>query len=341
MVPFKTFVQKLIAQETLDKETAYAAIKTLCLHDTPPSQGGAFLAILAMRGETAEELSGFLQFLQEHTHPIPIDETADFIDIVGTGGDALQTFNISTAASLVVASGGVTVAKHGGRSISSRSGSADVIESLGIPLLNSPIAIVKSLNHHHFAFLFAPFFNPVLMKQASLRRELGIRTFFNVLAPLANPLRVKRQVIGLYSADLFATVIPALKNSGCLHAMAVHSADGMDEISISASTEITELKNGKIEKYTLKPQDYGLPLASLHDLQGGDAKENAQIISRILDGSERGPKRDIVLLNAAAGFLVADKVTDFADGIQLAAHCIDTGASTALLNTLTDKNSYG
>lgn len=341
MLPFKSFVQKLVDNQTFNKEMAYEAIKTLCLHDIPLSQGGAFLAILAMRGETAEELSGFLAFLLEHTQPLPIENTNELIDIVGTGGDSLQTFNISTAASLVVASGGVTVAKHGGRSISSRSGSADVIEALGIPLLNSPIAIVKGLEHHRFAFLFAPYFNPVLMKQASLRRELGIRTFFNILAPLANPLRIKRQVIGLCSAHLFDTVMPALQNAGSLHAMAVHSLDGMDEISISAPTEISELKNGRVEKYLIKPQDHGFQTASLTDLQGGDAKDNAQIIVRIFNGTECGPKRDIVLLNAAAGFIVADKVSDFAEGIKLAAHCIDSGATLALLNTLTDKNSYG
>jgi anthranilate phosphoribosyltransferase len=332
MSNFNLCLQAIAKGLTLNSEQAFAALAQMQAEETPATQRAAFLAMLALRGETAEELTGFLQYIQQQAKTITLDATTTVIDIVGTGGDNLKTFNISTAASLIVASAGITVAKHGGRSVTSLSGSADVLEALNIPLLEQPKAVADNLRKYHFAFLFAPHFNPLLKQISALRRELGLRTFFNVLAPLANPAQVKRQVIGLYTAEVAPTVIAALKNAGSVHAMAVHSFDGMDEISLSSPTQIVQLKNSHIKKYTVKPEDFGLKTCHISEVTGGDAKENAQILKDIFWGRETGPKRDIVLLNAAAGFIVADRVSDFAAGIALAQCCIENGSVQDLLN---------
>ncbi len=340
MINFKDTLQKISQGMTLNKEQAYTALEMMQATETPIAQRAAFLAMLALRKETAEELAGFLQFIKQKTLPIPIPDTTPIIDIVGTGGDKLNTFNISTAAGIIVASAGINVAKHGGRSVTSLSGSADVLQALNIPLFEQPEAIVNSLTRNHFAFLFAPFFNPLLKQISSLRQELGLRTFLNLLAPLANPAQVQRQVVGLYSAELAITVVEALKSAGSVHVMAVHSFDGMDEISISSPSHIVHLKHNHIKKYTVLPEDFGLQRYPISEVIGGDANENASIIKNICYNQEVGAKRDIVLLNAAAGFMVADRVANFADGIALAKRCIDDGSARSLLKSLSDNQSY-
>jgi anthranilate phosphoribosyltransferase len=340
MDSFNDILQKILQGLTLNEQQAYAALKLMTANETPDTQRAAFLAMLAARGETAEELTGFLQFIKQNALPITAPHTAPVIDIVGTGGDKLKTFNISTAASIVVASAGINVAKHGGRSVTSLSGSADVLEVLNIPRFEQPDAIINSLTRHHFAFLFAPFFNPLLKQISGLRRELGLRTFFNLLAPLANPAQVQRQVIGLYSEKPAITLVEALKAAGSVHVMAVHSVDGMDEISLSSPTHIVHLKNNHIKKYTVQPEDFGLQRCNLTEVTGGDAHENAAIIKNIFSTREPSPKRDIVILNAAAGFMVADRVTCLSDGILLAARAIDDGSAWSLLNKLIDAHSY-
>lgn len=340
MNTFNDILQKIQQGLTLNAEQAYAALQLMSASETPDTQRAAFLAMLAARGETAEELTGFLQFIKQNALPINTTHTSPMIDIVGTGGDKLKTFNISTAASIVVASTGIHVAKHGGRSVTSLSGSADVLEILNIPRFEQPSAIINSLTRHHFAFLFAPFFNPLLKNISGLRRELGIRTFFNLLAPLANPAQVQRQVIGLYSDKPALTLIEALKAAGSIHVMVVHSVDGMDEISLSSPTHIVHLKNNHIKKYTVQPEDFGLQRCNLADITGGDAHENAAIIRNIFSNRAPSPQRDIVILNAAAGFIVADRVSNFNEGIQLATRAIDDGSAWSLLNKLSDPKAY-
>ena len=340
MTHFNDFLQKILQGITLNADQAYTALKLMTANETPETQRAAFLAMLALRGETAEELTGFLQFIKQNALPVTATHAAPVIDIVGTGGDKLKTFNISTAASIVVASAGIHVAKHGGRSVTSLSGSADVLEVLNIPRFEQPSAIINSLTRHHFAFLFAPFFNPLLKQISGLRRELGLRTFFNLLAPLANPAQVQRQVIGLYSEKPAITLVEALKAAGSLHVMAVHSMDGMDEISLSSPTHIVHLKNNHIKKYTVQPEDFGLQRCSLAEVTGGDAHENAAIIKNIFSIRESSPKRDIVILNAAAGFMVADRVPSLTDGILLATRAIEDGSALSLLNKLSDAHSY-
>lgn len=335
---FKTVLQQIAQGQTLSSQQAYEALRLLCLKETPATQQAAFLAMLSLRQATAEELAGFLTYIKQQTLPIAINRTLPIVDIVGTGGDALSTFNISTAASLVVASAGIPVAKHGGRSVTSQAGSADVIKELGIPISDKPDIITQQLSRFHFAFLFAPFFNPLLKELSNLRKELGLRTFLNILAPLANPIMVNRQVIGLFTDSLLPVVIEALKLSGAEHVLAVHSADGMDEISLTSPCKIAHLKQGKIKQYIITPEDCGLTRCQLAELVGGNAAENAQIIRDIFSGKELGAKYSIVLLNAAAGFIVADRVTDFKEGIDLAKHCIASGRPLGLLNSLIEKN---
>lgn len=340
MTTFDAILQKILQGLTLNTEQAYDALQLMSVNETPDTQRAAFLAVLAARGETAEELTGFLRFIKQNALSVIASPASPIIDIVGTGGDKLKTFNISTAASIVVASAGINVAKHGGRSVTSLSGSADVLEVLNIPCFEQPDAIINSLTRHHFAFLFAPFFNPLLKNISALRRELGIRTFFNLLAPLANPAQVQRQVIGLYSEKPASTLIEALKAAGSIHTMVVHSADGMDEISLSSPTHIAHLKNNHIKKYTVQPEDFSLQRCHLAEITGGDAYENATIIRSIFSNQAPSAQRNIVILNAAAGLIVADRVSNFNEGIQLAARTIDDGSAWSLLNKLSDPKAY-
>jgi anthranilate phosphoribosyltransferase len=337
MMAFTTTLQQIAQGQTLSSEQAYKALGILCSPETPATQRAAFLAMLSLRQATAEELAGFLKYIKQQTIPITTHNTSPIVDIVGTGGDALKTFNISTAASLVVASAGIPVAKHGGRSVTSQAGSADVIQALGMPISDQPDIITQQLSRFNFAFLFAPFFNPLLKELSSLRKELRLRTFLNILAPLANPIAPIRQVIGLYTDSLLPVVMEALKLSGAEHALAVHSADGMDEISLTSPCKIAHLKQGKIKQYVITPEECGLARCQLGELVGGNAEENAQIIRDIFSGKELGAKYHIVLLNAAAGFMVADRATDFAEGIALAKHYIANGSTLALLNALIER----
>ena len=314
----------------------------------PDLQMAALLGALAARGERAEELAGFAQAMRETGTPLPLTEAerSGLIDTCGTGGDASGTFNISTAAALVAAATGATVAKHGNRAVTSSCGSADVLEALGVPIDLSPTSAVASLRTHRFAFLAAPAFHPTVRAVIPVRRALSVRTVFNVLGPLANPAGARRQVVGVYAKSLVPIVAEALVRLGTDRALVVHGETGealrpgLDELSISGESSVAEVRAGKIHSFALHPEDAGLSRAPLSALAGGDAQINAAILSGIFRG-EPGPPRDIVVLNAAAVLLTAGIADDLRDGVRRALSTISSGAVTELLTSLRSFQAAG
>jgi anthranilate phosphoribosyltransferase len=310
-------------------------------------QLAALLGAITARGETAAELAGFVDAMRAAATPLPLseDERATLVDTCGTGGDASGTFNISTAAALVAAAAGATVAKHGNRAVTSKSGSADVLEALGIPVALSPEAAATALRTHRFAFLHAPSLHPAMKAVMPVRRALGVRTVFNVLGPLTNPAGAPAQVMGVYSAQLVPIVADAMRQIGVRHAFVVHGdsgvANGIDELSISGPSHIAEVRGAEITFGQLTPEEAGLHSAPIEALRGGNAENNADILRALFAGM-RGPRRDVVLLNAAAVLLTAGLVGSsnpnlrdgIRQGIELAAATIDSGAVTALVKAL-------
>lgn len=329
------FLQSLISGVNFTSEQMYEFCQLFVT--APQTQQAAILALFSAKGETTEELTGALHYLLEHATKFHYPQ--DAIDIVGTGGGNVKTFNISTAASLVVASCGVKVAKHGGRSATSTSGSLDVLEALRIPLYNNVNDIYRSLDQYNYAILGAQLFNPIFKLLAPVRKELGTPTLFNILGPIANPMRPKKQVIGVYSKDLMHKLIQVLQAFGSTHTMIVHSHDGLDELSVSAPTYIIELKNGKISDYIITPESVGLKKSSLEEILDGNAQENANIILEIFSGQKQGAPLDVVLLNAAAGLVVSGYVDSLSEGISVAREAIQSGKTLKLLHNITGKTS--
>jgi anthranilate phosphoribosyltransferase len=323
---------------TLDRAQACAAMHSI-LADThneiPDSQIAEFLTSLAARAVAAEELAGFSDAMRATAVPLPLTdaERAQLVDTCGTGGDASGTFNISTAVALVAAAAGAKIAKHGNRSLTSRCGSADVLDALGVPTALTPDLAVACLRATGFVFLFAPLMHPSMKRVQPIRRALGIRTVFNVLGPLTNPAQAPAQVLGVYAAPLVPVVAETMARLGVRHGLVVHGAGGLDEIALSGETEIAEVKDGAVTVRKFSPEDAGLRRAPLAALQGGDANENAAILHSIFAG-EIGPRRDIVLLNAAAALIVAGLADDFRAGMLRASQAIDSGAVQATLNSL-------
>jgi anthranilate phosphoribosyltransferase len=306
-------------------------------------QIAALVGALAARGETPEEVAGFVDVMRAAATLVPLDpeEQALLVDTCGTGGDASRTFNISTASALVAAAAGAVVAKHGNRAITSQCGSADVLEALGVPVDLAPADASTALRRHRFAFLHAPSLHPAMKAVMPVRRALGVRTVFNLLGPLTNPAGASAQVMGVYAQHAVPLVAKAMALLGTRHAFVVHgtaelrdgSIRGLDEISISGTTHLAEVRNGVVTLSTLTPEDVGLVRAPMETLAGGSAAENAGILTAIFSG-EPGPRRDIVLLNAAAVLVAADLSPDINTGVALAAHTIDSGAVTKLLDQL-------
>ena len=296
----------------------------------------ALLAALRTKGETLDELVGFAVAMRRHAQPIFDSGRSPqglLVDTCGTGGDAHCTFNVSTAAAFVVAGAGVRVAKHGNRSFSSKCGSADVLESLGVSLAVPPQRIGAAIEQVGIGFLFAPAVHTAMKHATAARRQLGGRTVFNLLGPLTNPAGAAAQVLGVSAVALTALLAQALAELGAERAFVVHGADGLDEVSISAETYVSEVREGAVRSYKVTPEDFGVPRAPLEALLGGDAAENARIIRGILDG-EPGPRRDIVLANAAMALVAACLAGDFREGARLAAQSIDSGAARAKLDAL-------
>ena len=327
----RALIHKVADAKTLSVEEMRTALEIMTDGHASPAQMGAFLMALRVRGETVDEITGAVQMMRAKM--LRVSAPADAVDIVGTGGDHHGTYNISTCAALVCAGGGVPIAKHGNRSVSSMAGASDVLSALGIKV-SAPIPVVeRAIREAGIGFLFAPNHHPAMKNWAPVRADLGVRTLFNLLGPISNPAGVRRQVVGVFSWQWVEPIAEVLASLGCDHVWVVHGHDGLDELTTTGSTDIAEVKGGKINVFEVTPLDAGLPPAKLSDLKGGNPEYNATAIRRVLDG-EDGPFRDIVLLNAAAGFVVGGRTTSLPEGVEMAARSIDSGAAKAALAKL-------
>ena len=327
------FIQKLVERENLSGEEARSVMEEIMTGQATDVQIAGFLTALRMKGETAEELIAFAKVMQERAEPFWDEEVLPVLDTCGTGGDGSGSFNISTAAAFVAAGAGIRVAKHGNRSATSRCGSADVMEALGTDI-EMPIGRLRqSIRDAGIGFLFARRFHSSMKHVAAARTQLKIRTVFNILGPLASPARARYQVVGVFSPHLMELMAKALHGLNVAHAFVVHGADGMDEISIAGKTHVTEMKAGELKTYTISPEDFGIAQADLTTLAGGDAAANARIIESVLRG-EQGPRRNVVLLNAAAAIVSGGAAASLSEGIRAAADSIDTGAAFRRLELL-------
>ena len=327
----KRLMQKMATGASLSEGEIRDAFELMMSGVATPTQMAAFLMALRVRGETLAEITGACRMMREKM--LPVEAPPDAVDIVGTGGDGHNTYNVSTCAALVAAGAGVAIAKHGNRAVSSLSGASDVLTALGVKIDIPPIVITRSIAEAGVGFMWAPIHHPAMKAWAPARAELGVRTLLNLLGPLANPAGVKRQVVGVYSAAWTAPIAEALKNLGSEHAWVVHGSDGLDEITTTGPTRVAELKDGTITEFEVTPEDAGLPKATLDELKGGDATVNAAAIREVLAG-EPGPFRDIVLMNAGAALIVGGRAADLTDGVRRAAHAIDSGAAVRALDKL-------
>lgn len=319
-------IKKLSSKEPLTEDEVRAVINQIMKGEATSAQIGGFLIGLRINGETSAQILGAVKALRDNLIPVEIEDRANLIDTCGTGGDGSKTFNISTAVAIIAASGGAKVAKHGNRAVSSKSGSADVLTELGIKIDFDKNESKKIIEENGMAFLFAPKYNGAMKNVASERKELGTRTIFNLIGPLSNPAPLTGQLMGVYDGKLIKTAGEVLLNLGLERAMVVHGDDGLDEITTTTTTDVCEIKDGKLITYKLDPEKLGFKKATLEDIKGGEAKENAEIILRVLKG-EKGAPRDIVVLNSGAALYVA-KITDsLEEGIKKAAELIDSGAA--------------
>jgi len=325
-------IEKVVRHEDLTAGEAAAAMEEVMSGRATPAAVAGLLSALAMKGERPTEIVGFARTMRAHAVKLSAP-VADVFDTCGTGGDRSGTFNISSAAAILVAACGVTVAKHGNRSVSSRCGSADVFEQLGVNIAASPAVVERALHDANIAFFFAPTFHPSMRHAGPTRRELGIRTAFNLLGPLTNPAGATRQIVGVPRSELTELLARALMILGSKRAWVVHGADGIDEISTTGYTKVSECRDGAVHTFYVHPSDFGLAKASADDLKGGDAAANADIVRDVLEGVQ-GPARDIVLLNAGAALFVAGSVDSVREGIAKASFAISSGASTATLERL-------
>ena len=329
---FKQGLEEIIAGKDLSQETMSRMITEILSGAVTHSQVGAFMGALSTKGETFEELIGAARAMRRKATRIQATSPV-VLDTCGTGGDGTNTFNISTTTAFVVAGCGVTVAKHGNRSVSSQCGSADLLEALGVNLNLDPEMVEEGLCDIHIGFLFAPLYHGAMKFAATARKEVGIRSVFNMLGPLTNPAGANCQLLGVYAPELTEMFAQALQGMGTRRAFIVHGHDGLDEISLCAPTRISELNDGNIKTYDLSPDHYFSRTADLKDLAGGTPSENAAIALGILKG-EKGPKRDVVLLNAGAALVVAGEAVDITEGIRLAGEAIDSGAAEDKLQQL-------
>jgi anthranilate phosphoribosyltransferase len=331
-VTIQEAIAKLIDGQNLTRVEMTGVMNQIMSGEATDAQIGAFLIALRIKGESVDEIVGAAAVMREKATPIQTKHRV-IVDTCGTGGDHSGTFNISTTAAFVVAGAGLCVAKHGNRAATSQSGSADVLKALGVQVEASPEVISRCLDEVGIGFLFAVSLHGAMKYAIGPRREVGVRTIFNALGPLTNPAGAKRQVIGVYSAALTETLATVLGNLGSEHVFVVHGSDGLDEMTLTGPTRVSELKDGVVSTYDVSPNDFGLAQASASDLQGGDADANAKMTLAILNG-EKGPKRDIVLLNAAAAIVAGGKANDLAQGIQVAADVVDSGKALEKLEGL-------
>ena len=325
-------LNKIVQGNDLSETEMSSMINEILTGNITDAQIGAFMAALATKGETFEELAGAATAMRRKALRIQVSSHT-IVDTCGTGGDGLQTFNISTTTAFVVAGCGVTVAKHGNRSVSSKCGSADLLEALGVKLDTHPEIVEEAVSEIGIGFLFAPLYHSAMRYAAGARKEVGLRSIFNMLGPLTNPAGANCQLLGVYAPELTEMFANALKLLGAKRAFVVYGHDGLDEISVCDSTRISELQDGLIRTYDITPERFFEKQADAKDLTGGGPEENADITKKILEG-EKGPKRDVVLLNASAALVAAGKAEDFMKGIDLARDSIDSGAAVEKLESL-------
>ncbi len=340
-------VRALVERRNLSRVEAAGAMDAIMSGAATNAQIAAFLVALRMKGETVEELIGFAQVMRQKVVRVRTrgDEVAGLtgtdremlIDTCGTGGDASGTFNVSTATAFVVAGAGLKVAKHGNRSSSTLCGSADVVEALGISLELTPAQVGRCIDEIGIGFMYAPLLHTAMKHVMPARREIGVRTVFNLLGPLTNPAGANAQLIGVASAGLTEPLARVLAELGTIRAFVVHGADGLDEISNTGESQISEVHQGVVRSSRVRPEDFGLPRATIRDLRGGDRGENAKIIRLVL-GGEPGPRRDIVLMNAAAALVAGGKARDLKEGVGMASQSIDSGAAASKLAALVERS---
>ncbi|WP_305988165.1 anthranilate phosphoribosyltransferase [Roseibium sp. MMSF_3544] len=331
MTAFKDIIAKVADGGALNPEEARQAFEVILSGSATPSQLGGFLMALRVRGESIAEVTGAVETMRSKM--LTVDAPGDAIDIVGTGGDNSGSYNISTCTAIVVASCGVPVAKHGNRSLSSKSGAAEALSELGVNIDIAPEVITACIEKAGIGFMFAPLHHAAMKHVGPTRMELGTRTIFNLLGPLSNPAGVKRQMVGVFAKKWLEPVAHSLKELGSQQAWIVHGSDGMDEITTTGPSYVCELKNGEIRSFEIAPEDAGLPIAKAEDLKGGLPAENAKALRDVLAGT-RNAYRDIVLFNSAASLVVAGKVSNLADGVELAAAHIDNGSAADTLERL-------
>jgi anthranilate phosphoribosyltransferase len=332
----KPYIQAVVEGQSLDREQAAKAMEIIMNGEASPSQIGALLTALRMRGETDEELAGFATVMRAKALRVPLDTPDAVVDTCGTGGDVSNTFNISTTAAFVVAGAGVKVAKHGNRAATSRCGSADVLEGLGVTSELAPEQVAECIERVGIGFMYAPAFHPSMRFAGPVRREIGVRTAFNLLGPITNPAGARHQVIGIPSADAASRLARVLGLLGSQHALVVHALDGLDELGISSPSTVSEMRMSEsawVTTYEVTPEQYGLERHDIDEVRGGNIADNVAITERVLSG-ERGAPRAITLLNAAAALYAADAVPTMQAGIQVAAESIDSGAARASLENL-------
>ncbi len=326
-------IERLVEGIDLDEHEARDVMNEIMTGQSTPAQISACLTALRMKGETLDELVGFARVMRERATPIWEGDVPDTLDTAGTGGDRSGTFNISTAAAFVAAGAGARVAKHGNRSVSSRSGSADVMEALGIDIQMTIKKLRKAINEVGIGFLFAQAFHRSMRYVMPVRSEIKVRTVFNILGPLANPASARFQVIGVNTPDILELMANAATRLGVTHAFVVHGTDGIDEISVARPTRIVECHQGKLKSFVLRPEDLGVVPSPLDAIQGGDARTNAGIVEKVLEGV-KGPYRDAVLMNAAAAIVAAGLAKDLRSGFEIGSEAIDSGSALGKLKAL-------
>ena len=328
---FRALIAKTATGASLTREEAAHAFDRMMSGEATPSQMGGLLMALRVRGETVDEITGAVTTMRAKM--LKVDAPADAIDIVGTGGDASGSFNISTCAAFIAAGAGVPIAKHGNRALSSKSGAADVLGALGVKIDLNPAQVGRCIREAGIGFMFAPAHHPAMKNVGPTRVELGTRTIFNLLGPLSNPAGVKWQMIGVFSKQWIEPMANVLKNLGSECVWVVHGSDGLDEITTSGPTSVAALENGKVRTFEINPEDVGIKKVKPEELRGGDAAANAAALRDVLKG-KKGPFRDISIVNAAAGLVVAGKAKDLKEGVALAAKAVDAGDASARLERL-------
>lgn len=331
MSNFKDYIAKVAGGASLSREDARQAFEIILSGEATPSQLGGFLMALRVRGETIDEVTAAVDTMRSKM--LPVKAPADAVDIVGTGGDSTGSYNISTCTSIVVAGCGVPVAKHGNRSLSSKSGSSEALAQLGVNIDIGPDKISECIDKAGIGFMFAPLHHSAMKHVGPTRVELGTRTIFNLLGPLSSPAGVKRQMLGVFAREWVEPIAEVLRNLGSKHVWVVHGSDGMDEITTTGVSYVTELKDGAIRSFEIHPSDAGLPLARIEDLKGGEPAENARALREVLQGAHN-PYRDVVLFNAAASLIIAGRCETLTEGVALAAQSLDSGAAADRLEKL-------